>query len=564
MTKIDAKSLERAFMPPGTPMLSEVMEKVTAHPDLSPTRRRDILSGLRRVAKALGRTPEDIPAHAAWLQKRIEKVAPAAIGLSPKSWQNSVSDARAGLVLCGAVEARKISRVDDLSAEWRRLWETVLASKDPSLMPLSRFVYFLNRFGVGPDDVSDEHAEAFKQALMVNEIGKAPDVPYRAAVNMWNLAVKRIPEWPRQTFALPSRSKTIKFDLAIFPKSFQGDLERYIGTLERPDLLDPLALTAPLRPETVRIYRASLVRFASVLVRAGVPSGSIKKLADLVTVKHAELGLRWLLAEKDGGKTRGISEMAGLLRNVAKRYVRVKAADQTLLDKLDARLAIKPQKGMTAKNRDRLRPLEDRETMRKLLLLPEQLFERSKSDGNLYRAALLREDALALAIFLNCPIRRKNMGQIHLEENLHRQGDGRVFLIFEADEVKNRNPIEFELPKVVVSMIDRHLATRTPQLCPPGTPWLFPRRDGGAPLHLDHFGARLKQRVLKELGLKVNVHLFRHIAAMNWLKARPGQYEALRRLLGHKERSQTINAYAGFEAGTATRLFGEVLEGVKR
>jgi len=252
------------------------------------------------------------------------------------------------------------------------------------------------------------------------------------------------------------------------------------------------------------------------------------------------------------------------LRIVAKRYVRVKAADQKVLDQLDAKLSVKPQNGMTSQNRDRLRPLTNPETMRRLLTLPGRLSVRSKLDGDLYRAALMREDALAIAIFLYCPIRRKNMAQIHLEHNLQRPGDGRVFLVFEEDQVKNEQRIEFELPKSVVELLDRHLASRTPQLCPPGTPWLFPCRDGKSSANLSLFSERIKARLLKELGLKVNVHLFRHIAALLWLQAHPGQYEALRRLLGHKELSQTINAYAGFEAGTATRMFATAVEKAMR
>lgn len=559
----DPKQLEMAFLPPGTPMFSEVIAKVAEHPDLSHERRRDIQSGLRRVAKAVGRPPAEVPAFAPWLQKRLAGFAPASISLAPKSWSNAMSDARAGLVLFGTVEPRN-NRIDDLSPDWHPLWERVLEADDLSLLPLSSFVYFLNRLGVAPAEVSEVHTGAYRAAMVQNSISKSPEVAYRAAVNMWNLAVKRIPQWPSQTFTLPSRKKTIKFDLAAFPKSFQADLGQYVDSILRPDPLDTNAITAPLRPETVRIYHATLLRFASVLVHAGVPIKGIESLADLVTPKHAELGLRWLLAQTNNAKTRGISEMAGLLRSVAKRYVRVDEACQKKLDKLDSMLTVKPQNGMTSKNRDRLRPLDDRETLRGLLLLPDRLFERSKSDGDLYRAALAREDAVAIAIFLNCPIRRKNMAQIHLEENLQRPGDGRVFLVFEADEVKNVERIEFELPKAVANLIDRHLATRAPQLCPSGTQWLFPRRDGGAPIHLDHFGGRVKQRVLKELGLTVNVHLFRHIAAKMWLDAKPGQYEALRRLLGHKELSQTINAYAGFEAGTATRLFADVIERAKR
>jgi integrase len=400
--------------------------------------------------------------------------------------------------------------------------------------------------------------------MVRGEISKSPEVATRAAANCWNLAVRRIPAWPRQTIVLPNRSNTYKLDLAKFPQSFQRDLDRYVVSLQHPDPLDAEAISAPLRPDTVRLYRSSVLRFASVLVHAQMPVAEITSLAVLVTPENAERWLRWLLERTDNAKTRGISEMAGLLRGVAKRYVRVDEAVQKKLDQMDAKLAVKPQNGMTAKNRDRLRPLDDPDTLRRLLLLPDRLFARSKTDGNLYRAALAREDAVAVAILLNCPIRRKNLMEIHLEKNLQRPGDGRVFLIFEPDEVKNDQRIEFELPKPVADMIDRHVSCRAPQLCPRGTPWLFPRRDGAQPIHLDHLGGRLKKRILKETGLQVNAHLFRHIAAKIFLDAYPGHYEALRRLLGHKELSQTINAYAGFEAGTATRLFADAVERASR
>lgn len=65
-----------------------------------------------------------------------------------------------------------------------------------------------------------------------------------------------------------------------------------------------------------------------------------------------------------------------------------------------------------------------------------------------------------MAIVLVCPVRVKNLAGIHLERNLHRPGDGRVFLVFENDEVKNERHAEFELPSDVSRMIDKHLATR--------------------------------------------------------------------------------------------------------
>lgn len=54
-------------------------------------------------------------------------------------------------------------------------------------------------------------------------------------------------------------------------------------------------------------------------------------------------------------------------------------------------------------------------------------------------------------------------------------------------------------------------------LCPPGTRWLFPRRDGSGPVHPNHLSARLQKRIRAETGLVMNVRLFSHLAAMIWL-----------------------------------------------
>ncbi|MCW1920860.1 tyrosine-type recombinase/integrase [Rhodobacter sp. KR11] len=562
MPKINAAVLEKAFVPAGTPTLGAVVGQIEAHSDLTPTRRRDILSGLRRLAKALNRTLEEIPAHPAWLQKRIEKIAPGAIGISQKTLSNALSDARAGLVLCGIVEGRTKKR-DAMDARWQPLWAAVLATHDRSLHGLSRFIRFLNRLGIAPDAVRDEHAEAYLEGLRVNEIGKDPVIAYRAAVNMWNLAQSRVPDWPTQRLTLPSRSKKFALDLAAFPETFQLDLERFEQSLTAPDPFDALARSAPLRSASVGVYRQRLLRFASILVHSGLKSEDLPNIGSVTTPKNVERGLRWMLERNQNKLTREVSEMAGLLANISKRFVHVSQNDQATIERLRDRVLVKPQSGMTDKNRDRLRPLEDQDKVRALLRLPEALFAKTSGDTS-YNANLAREDAVAIAIFLHCPIRRGNAVSIHLEENLHRFGKGRAFLLFEADQVKNSERIEFELPASVISLIEQHLALRTPQLCDPGNPWLFPMRAGKAPMDATQFSSRIKARIFKELGIEVNAHLFRHIAAKLFLTARPGQYEALRRLLGHKALTQTINAYAGFEAGTATRLFAEVIAEAKR
>ena len=323
MTHIKHDRLETAFIQPGTPMFSDIMHKVETAADLSATRRRDILSGLRRVAKALNRAPEQVPADAAWLQTRLSSFAPASIGLSPKTWSNALSDARAGLVLFGVVE-RRISRKSDLSPEWGALWEIVLRSGDRTLAhALPRLVHFLNRMEAPPHAVSLSDLEAYREALILNELSRSPDGAFRSAVSAWNLAVARVPEWPRQTFKLPSRSRRIALPPDAFPDSFGADLARYLDRLANPDPLDPEAPASPLRAVSRAQYRNMILRFASYIVRSGVPIERVDGLAALVDLDLAERGLREMLSRTGGKSSAGISDMANLLKSIARRHVRV-------------------------------------------------------------------------------------------------------------------------------------------------------------------------------------------------------------------------------------------------
>lgn len=564
MSHVDLQTLDTAFVRAETPTFAALIAALAEAPGLSPTRRRDLASGLRRVAKALGRSPETTLADPKWLQPRLARVAPAAAGLSPKSWTNALSDARAAMAEFGVV-ATRARRMDDLSPAWRALWTTLLAAKDPTLQPaLCRFVHFLNTLGVAPEAVAQVHADAYLEAVALNEISKSPKTAQRTAVDGWNLAVRRLPDWPRQTLALPDRTDRIALPLTAFPAGFAADVERYIAGLEHPDPLDPEAPTRPMKPTTIRQRRFQIIRFASALVHDGVPAGTIDGLAALVVPETAERGLRWMLARTGNRTTIGISDTASVLRSVAKRHLRVPADQQARIDRLASRLAVPTRKGMTVKNRERLRVLEDPATLRRLLLLPEQLFARADAAGDTHAAACDREIGVAIAILLVCPVRRGNLAETDIERNLQRPGDGRVFLVFEAGMVKNAQRIEFELPRQVVELIDTHLRRRSPRLCPPGTPWLFPKRDGSRSMDKTQLSQSIARTIRRRVGIAMNAHLFRHLAAMIWLNARPGEYEAARRLLGHSELSSTLNAYAGFEAGTATRLFAELIDAARR
>ena len=561
MKTFPTKEIEMAMQPLGTLTFADIIEKLETDPGLSDLRRRDLVSGLRRVAHALGRSPEAVIADPKWLQPRLTKIAPAALGLTVKSWQNAVSDARAAMARVGIVKPRN-RHIDDLQPAWRAWWLAVLASKDRTLIPgLGRFIHFLSNLSVAPEAVTQAHADAFLVAVTADEITKRPEVSWQNALCAWNLATTRMAGWPQIRLAVPKRQNVIRLPDEALPAAFLDDLARFMKRLGDPDLFAEEAPRAALAASTIKHRTAMLKRFASELLRAGVPGAEIDSVAALCTPKLAECGLRAMVARNGNATKVVIDDMASILLSCACRLDlddKVRAS----LAKLARCVAMPPQKGLTSKNRARLRVLRDDATLQRLLNLPDKLCAMARK-LNPKAAALAREDALAIAILFVCPLRIGNIAEIHLDHNLQRPGDGRMFLTFGAEEIKNHRPMEFEVPPDVRKMLDKHLAARSPLLCPQGTPWLFPRRDGTGPVDSSTLSTRLTQRIRKETGIAMNAHLFRHLAAMLWLNANPGSYEAARRLLGHSSVSKTINVYAGLETDAVFKAFGSVLTAKK-
>jgi hypothetical protein len=57
----------------------------------------------------------------------------------------------------------------------------------------------------------------------------------------------------------------------------------------------------------------------------------------------------------------------------------------------------------------------------------------------------------------------------------------------------------------------------------------------------------------------MTVHPFWHAAGAIILKHRPGEYELIRRLLGHRNVQTTINAYIGLENIHASEIFSKIV-----
>jgi site-specific recombinase XerD len=125
--------------------------------------------------------------------------------------------------------------------------------------------------------------------------------------------------------------------------------------------------------------------------------------------------------------------------------------------------------------------------------------------------------------------------------------------------VKNRVELNFKFDQPLTGLIDQYVHEFRPTLLRgANAPWLFPG-EGGQPKNTLLFGQQITARIQKATGLRVTPHQFRHAAAAIYLKHRPGDYETVRRLLGHRDIQTTTRFYCGLQTMQATEQFGNLI-----
>ena len=172
------------------------------------------------------------------------------------------------------------------------------------------------------------------------------------------------------------------------------------------------------------------------------------------------------------------------------------------------------------------------------------------------RAARDAQTAVAVEILLMAPLRIANLAMLGLGKHIHldpADRDSGVISLSEA-ETKNALALEFQLPAESTRLIRRYVERFLPTLSAPGCDALFPGRAGKTKVPTA-LGAQVKKAVLAETGCVLNAHLFRHLGAKAHLDDNPGDYEVVRRVLGHKSIDTTTSFYTGFETAAAARHF---------
>ena len=157
--------------------------------------------------------------------------------------------------------------------------------------------------------------------------------------------------------------------------------------------------------------------------------------------------------------------LAILIKTLAKYWVKV---DQEHLDDLKSLCAkVDPGiKGLTLKNRDRLRQFDDPKNVYLLLDFPTREVERALAADQGRRLDAVRvQVALAVALLLMMPVRASNLVGLHLDRHIQRTRAGNkgiVHIVIPGHEVKNGRDLEYELPGETVRLLDLYLRVFRP------------------------------------------------------------------------------------------------------
>jgi len=549
---------------PSSPTLADVLARLDGVETLSDQVRRNMLSSIRTLLRIIDREPRFVVVSAPALRDLFRTAPHGVLGLSPSRWANVKSDVRRAVHLTGVLEV-EVTEVPLSSA-----WEDLVARESDGTRrsALRRFGRFCSALQREPWQVSDEVVDTFHRHLDATGLSKTPERIVRDLIRFWNALEEReghgLPALARR-----ARDTGYSFAWEDLPEGLAEDARAFHEARVNPSPFEDMGRAGvssgtarPVRRTTADKQHRMLRQFASAAIHDGVARDDLQSLADLCRPDVARAALTFLM-ERNGGNTGPqVSDMAHLIHTVARVWCDLSPEDMGALKRFAGKLHHR-QDGMTAKNRERLRALVSPKACQALVTLPDRLQAKAVALPVSLKSALLMQKAVAIGILLVAPVRLGNLAALDRTVHFVRalSGHDGWQLFQEAEEVKNRVDLHLPLPGWLMEMVDLYMERYQPLLAGSRPcALLFPSPRGGGPKSRGSLRRLIKSTIRREAGLHVHPHLFRHLSALLFLRAHPGQYESVRQLLGHKNIQTTITFYACFEQDMAGRMYNDVIE----
>ena len=534
------------------PTLADALVALLEAP-LTDIQKRDTRSAVMTFCKALGLSPDEVPASPIYIRRKLESISYVALGYSKGRWANIKTGVVRAVGLVGkSYPSRNTTK---LLPKWAALLKMLPASLKRKVSACARY---LSGLGVDADAVSLTDLHSYRDTILNDRMRANAEQAWDHFLWAWNRAVHQFPDiWPQITIPRVEKREVYVYPFAYFPASFELDVSAYADRMRNVNLDDDGPLR-PSRPATIATRTRQLKTAASVLARSGVDPATITGIARLVEVDNFKLILHFHM-ERAGGKTSaGVAQMAACLRNAARHYVKVDDEHDRKISAVCKRVSVQTG-GLTAKNRERLRPFDDAELVRQFLCLPDTIRQQVERDKRApAQKAVLAQVAAAIALLQATPIRKANLCAIDINRHLKQQRK-EVHLVICESETKNRHPVDFNIPEYALDILRWYMKEYRHHLMREPTDALFPGRNGQHKT-AHTLGLQIKKIVFEFTGHTFNVHLFRHFAGKVFLDQQPGNYEVVRQVLGHKRLDTTTSFYSGAEAKRASAVFNNVVD----
>ncbi len=545
----------------GEPSLADAMAAIANDPTIPTPKRRHWLTSMRSIAAAIGRPPESLPCRLTALRHPVNRLNAAALGWEQKTLSNHKANFRAAINHFMKVK-NVPSRGVPLILVWQQLMGEIGEVK-PRLL-LSGLARYCSARDLPPVAVTEELVAdyfAFRDCTGFLRSGLART---RELMKAWNLCVERVSGWPQSQLKLPNLPQASSGpDWGEFPEGLRVDIDTYLADLAKTHRSASGRRRRACKKSTLETRRREIVAFARTAIAAGTPIESLTSLQALLAPDVVAPALEAYL-DRNGERPKGYTiDLAWKLMSIAK-IIKAPAGSIAHLDDIRARLEDERGPVLTEKNLKVIRAVIMTDIWFRVIELPEKLMAEAQRMLNWSpaKAAALAALAAQIQILTRAPLRVGNLLSIRFGHNLTRTGDSdsNYRLRFPNYDVKNRVDLDFPLSARTTEMIDRFIHEFRPHLGDGHRgDWLFPGANGKH-RSSSHASVSIAERVEREVGLRVTAHQFRHAAVAMILKAKPGDYEWARRILGHINIETTIRFYSSLESFRATEVFGAMVE----
>ena len=540
--------------------LADVDRELQKARSLSATRRRDLRSAISRVAALLNEDPGRLQLDLAIIAAKLAAINPVAAGLTPKTLSNIRSD------LLAAVRASGLQPMLASKAALSPPWADLLAKLPGkrARIGLSRLARYASAAGVTPGEIDDTAIARFIGDVRTGSLHHNPNVLHQKTATIWNEVVNALPQLGLRPVTRPSfRGPPKRVEWAMLTDAFRADVEKYLVWCEAADVFAADARPRPLAPRTLKLRRNQIHAAVTALVESGRDPASITSVADLVSEDAFKCILRRRHEAVAGSPNSFNRDLAELLVQIAREWVKVDAHQLTELKRLASKVPM-PASGLTAKNKRSLRQFDDPAVRHRLKKLPARLWSEVKRDQEPnFRTLAKAQAALAIAILSYIPLRSQNLHALEFDAHVFLRDDVRATSSLEipSEEVKNKTELAFDIPPHVAKMLIEYRDRIAPKVIGRRPERLFVNADG-TPKSQAMVALLIKSYLRKRAGIELTSHQFRHLSGKTILDADPGNFETISQLLGHKDRRTTTRFYAGIDSRRAARHHQHLIDRV--